>query len=142
MRITLWSAAPLALFLTIGCAANPKPGEPGYPYNLDGVYESTFVVAGTSYQGTTELRTGPGGTVRGDFSLVRPVSIVGELTGTLAGDSLSFSGTYTQAGGCDGTVSGSGVVGEGATRVDGSLQVDDSCGGLLDGTFAFHADDA
>lgn len=135
MRITLTGVA--ALVLAAGCAANPRPGEPGYPWNVEGVYDAAFVVEGTSYEGTTELETIEGGVVGGDFSIVRPVSIVGELTGTLAGDSLKFSGTYTQADGCDGTVSGAGSVSEGGDRVGGSLQVDDSCGGLLEGTFAF-----
>lgn len=137
MRIPIRSAAALALVVAVGCAANPRPGEPGYPHNVEGVYGSTFVVDGTDYHGTAELETVEGGAVRGDFSVERPVAIVGELTGTLSGDSLVFSGTYTQVGGCDGTVSGSGVVTVGGTRVEGPLRVEDSCGGLLQGRFDF-----
>lgn len=137
MRSPLWSAAALAVVVTIGCAANPRPGEPGYPHNVAGVYASTFVVDGTDFHGTTELETLEGGAVRGDFAIDRPATIVGELTGTLSGDSLAFSGAYTQADGCDGTVSGSGVVTVGGSRVEGPLRVDDSCGGLLQGSFDF-----
>lgn len=135
MRIAVLS--PLALGLALACAANPKPGEPGYAYNLQGVYASTYTVEGTAYTGTTELATGAGGAVSGDFALEQPVRIVGEMTGTVTGDSLSFSGTYTQSGGCDGTVSGTGAIAEGGDRAEGPLQVDDSCGGALSGTFAF-----
>lgn len=137
MRIPLRSAAALAVVVTLGCAANPRPGDPGYPHNVEGVYASTFVVDGTDFHGMTELETFEGGAVRGGFAIERPATIVGELSGTLAGDSLVFSGTYTQADGCDGTVSGSGAVTVGGSRVEGPLQVDDSCGGLLQGSFDF-----
>lgn len=126
-----------ALGLAVACAANPKPGEPGYAYNVEGVYASTYVVDGTPYEGTTELATGAGGAVTGDFSLERPVRIVGEIVGTVRGDSLSYTGTYTQSGGCDGTLSGVGLVAEGGDQVAGALEVDDSCGGELSGTFEF-----
>lgn len=137
MRIALTSGTALALAIAIGCAANPRPGEPGYPYNVDGVYDARFVVDGTGYQGTTELETSAGGTVRGDFSIERPLSIVGVLSGTVLGDSLAWSGDYTQSTECDGTVSGSGRVSEGGNRVEGPMQVNDSCGGVLEGTFEF-----
>lgn len=137
MRMAFPSGIALALAVAIGCAANPRPGEPGYSYNVDGVYDATFVVDGTAYRGTTEFETSPGGVVRGDFSIESPVSIVGGLSGTLRGDSLAWSGAYTQSAECDGTVSGAGGVSEGGTRVEGSMQADDSCGGMLEGTFEF-----
>lgn len=137
MRTPLSSVAALTVVVTIGCATNPRPGEPGYPHNVEGVYASTFVVDGTDFHGTTELETLEGGAVRGDFAIDRPATIVGELTGTLSGDSLAFSGAYTQADGCDGTVSGSGVVTVGGGRVEGPMRVDDSCGGVLPGRFDF-----
>lgn len=137
MRTVLSSVVVAGLAAALACAANPKPGEPGYAYNLQGVYASSYTVDGTAYEGTTELATGAGGAVTGDFSLERPVRIVGEVTGTVTGDSLSFTGTYTQSGGCDGTVSGSGAIAEGGVSVEGPLHVDDSCGGALEGSFRF-----
>ncbi|MDX1660452.1 MAG: hypothetical protein R3326_01565 [Gemmatimonadota bacterium] len=137
MRTPAWSVVALTLALGAACATTPRPGETGYPYNVEGVYQSDFVVEGTAYRGTTELETEPGGAVRGDFSVERPVGIVGEVSGTISNDSLSFSGTYSQSTGCDGTISGRGEVSEGGDRVEGPLRVDDSCGGVLQGTFEF-----
>lgn len=132
-------AAPVlvALGLAAACAANPKPGEPGYAYNVQGIYSSSYVVEGTAYEGTTEFDIVPGGAVTGNFSLDRPVRILGDVTGTVTGDTLSFSGTYTQEAGCDGTLNGTGTIAAGGARVEGPFEVDDSCGGLLKGTFAF-----
>lgn len=137
MRSVLSCAMALALALAPGCAANPEPGEPGYPRNLEGAYESTFAVMGTDYSGTTSFRTEPGGRVRGEFVVEEPISMEGELTGTISRDSLSFSGSYTQDQGCEGTVSGRGVVSADGSRVAGPLEIEDSCGGLLEGTFQF-----
>lgn len=136
MRIPIAFVALLALVLA-SCATRPRPGEPGYPYNVGGVYDATFVVDGTAYEGSAELETAPGGVVDGDFSVQRPVAIVGEYSGALSADSLAFSGTYTEENGCEGTITATGVVSEGGGRVEGPMRVDDTCGGLLEGSFVF-----
>ncbi|NIP78877.1 MAG: hypothetical protein GWM90_06620, partial [Gemmatimonadetes bacterium] len=66
--------AVLAFAALFACAHVPVPGEPGYPYNLDGTYRVRFSVEGESYRGTADLSTAVGGAVTGEFRLSSPMT--------------------------------------------------------------------
>ena len=74
----------LALPFLVACAANPKPGEPGYPYNLSGPYQVEVVVQGTPYHGMMDLSMEPGGALGGTFQVIDPVQVGGSIEGTIA----------------------------------------------------------
>ena len=63
--------------------------------------------------------------------------IEGSVSGSIVGSEFTYSGPYKMFGGCDGTVSGSGVITEGGTSVSGEVQVDDECSGPMSGTYSF-----
>lgn len=127
----------LTLLLTIGCAANPRPGDAGYPYNLEGPYGSIFSLQGTTYEGSARLQTLPDGTVEGEFTVTTPLTMQGRITGTVSADHLAISGSYRQERGCEGTVTGTGTIDDGGGVAQGALRVEDTCGGVLEGTFRF-----
>jgi hypothetical protein len=129
---------PIAVAVLYGaCAGNPQPGDPGYAYNLSGTYDATYIVNDEPYSGTIDLSTAPGGDVTGTFLLGDPDLIEGSFSGVIAGNEFTYSGPYQIAGGCGGTVSGSGFITEGGTLVSGEVQVDDECGGPMLGTYSF-----
>lgn len=133
-------AAVAALLVGAACAANPKPGEPGYAYNLTGSYDVTFVVEGTPYTGTADLSTAPGGALSGTVALDDPATVLGSIDrGTVVGDSVHYNGSYSiQENGCSGTFEGHGTIAEGGAGANGPFRVEDDCdSGTLSGTFSF-----
>jgi hypothetical protein len=129
-------AAGLAVTgLLVACAGNPKPGDPGYRYNVAGNYTASFNVDGVPYGGIITLDTAPGGAVSGRMALVTPLPIESELTGTVSADSLRLSIPYTLPDGCNGTAVLRGPIAEGGGSASGAMEVNDSCAGLLTGTF-------
>lgn len=136
MRATLTCLICSATFLA-ACAANPKPGEPGYPYNLDGPYQVEVVVDGTPYRGMMELTTAPGGSVNGSFMVTAPVHVDGTVEGAIVADTLDFRMPYAiQENGCVGVVTGRGGVAQGGGAFSGPVALDDSCGGAMSGTIS------
>ena len=136
MRATLTCFICSATFLA-ACAANPKPGEPGYPYNLDGPYQVEVVVDGTPYRGLMELTTAPGGSVNGSFMVTAPVHVDGTVEGAIVADTLDFRMPYAiQENGCVGVVTGRGGVAHGGGAFSGPVALDDSCGGAMSGTIS------
>lgn len=129
-------ALPILLLTALAaCAANPRPGEPGYPYNVDGAYKTMFVVDGSTYTGTLEATTAPGGTVTGTVSLAGEVTVTATFSGAVVGDSLTWSGLYTLAEvDCPGTVSARGLVGEGGGSLSGEVHVE-ACDSVMEGTY-------
>lgn len=124
--------------VVVGCAANPKPGDAGYAFNVTGTYEADFDLEGIVYSGSIDLSTAPGGVVEGSFDLSDPVPIQGTVRGTISADTLSYEGEYTSlSDGCAGAVTGSGVVLTGGESVTGEFGIDDMCGGQMGGTFTF-----
>lgn len=127
----------LAAATLAACAGNPKPGEPGYPYNLDGTYSTVVVVEGTPYRGTVTLATGDGGAVSGRFTITDPTQVMGSIEGSLAADTVRFEMPYEiQENGCAGTLYGNAPVTPGGAGFEGPVRLDDSCGGELSGTMA------
>jgi len=128
--LVILAAAALA-----ACAANPKPGEPGYPYNLSGPYQAVFLVEGTPYRGTMALSTAQGGVVSGNLTVIDPVRVVGTVEGMIVADTIRFEMPYEILdNGCAGTVGGAAPVAAGGGGFDGPVQLDDSCSGALSGT--------
>ncbi len=131
--------AVMAFGALFACAHLPVPGEPGYPYNLDGTYRIRFSVEGESYSGTADLSTAMGGAVTGEFRLTGPMRVDGGMEGTISGDTLTWTGDYTMPSqGCTGTTRGSGPIAEGGASVSGRVRIDDSCFGRLSGRFSFN----
>ena len=126
----------LALPFLVACAANPKPGEPGYPYNLSGPYQVEVVVQGTPYHGMMDLSMEPGGALGGTFQVIDPVQVAGSIEGTIAADTLDFRMPYEQSNECSGVVSGRIAVAAGGATASGPVVVDDSCGGPMNGTIS------
>lgn len=135
------SALPFALvagaFLW-ACAGNPGPGDAGYAYNLSGAYDGDIYVEGMSFATTLDLRTGPGGLLEGSYSVNNPVSMSGDIAGSLVADTVRFAMDYVNPmDGCGGTLNGTAVVEEGGNEFSGRARISDSCNGALSGSFSF-----
>jgi hypothetical protein len=127
----------------VGCAGNPEPGENGYPYNLNGEYDTVFLVQGMPYSGTISLSTGPGGAVTGNVRFDSPVEVTGSLDGSVRDSTLLFESLYERDMGCRGTVIGEGTVAPGGAAASGAIEVADACGGgVMEGTFEASRPDA
>ncbi len=129
-------AATATLICTGACAGNPSPGDRGYPYNVTGVYDAEFEAMGVTYAGPAEVLTGAAGRVSGSIHLAGPEDVVGDLNGTVSGDTLTFESTYERTGGCLGVLMGTGRIAAGGGSVSGTAVVDDECAGdLFEATF-------
>jgi len=129
-------AAALVTFWA--CAGTPGPGEEGYPYNLSGSYEGAILVEGMSFTTSLELRTGPGGFMEGSYTVMDPVTMSGDVAGSLVADTARFSMDYVNPmDGCGGTLEGTGVVEEDGEAFAGRARINDACNGYLSGTFRF-----
>ena len=125
--------------LVVGCAGTPGPGDAGYPYNVDGDYSGSLMVAGLTMTGTIGVSTQPGGMVTGTVSVNRPIQINGTLNGTLAGDQLTVGIAYgnNPATGCSGgTMDGALTISEHGANISGPVKIAD-CGEMLDATINF-----
>ena len=136
MRFASSMALVGAVLALAACSGNPMPGDSGYPYNTTGVYDAAFEAMGVVYSGPAEITTSPGGLVYGTVELGGPESVLGDFSGSIAGDTLTFESNYERAGGCTGILSGSGIIAEGGGSVEGDAVVDDDCSGdRFDATF-------
>jgi hypothetical protein len=136
-RILRAGFLPVLAAAAWACAANPGPGETGYPYNLTGGYRGEFLVEGMAFTFTMELRTGAEGALAGDYRVTDPVAMSGPLAGTVSADSVRFSLNYLNPmDGCGGVVDGAGIVETGGGSFSGRARVNDSCNGFLSATFA------
>lgn len=123
--------------LVAACAGNPQPGDPGYRYNVSGRYAATFVVEGTPYTGTMDLATAAGGAVTGTMAITSPGEMTSSASGALAADTLRLTIPYQAPDGCTGTASLTGRIADGGESVTGAMDLQDSCGGPLAGSFTF-----
>jgi hypothetical protein len=119
-----------AVVLAAACSSAPQPGDPGYSYNLSGVYQAEFLADdGSAFRGTAEVETLAGGLVSGSLNLVDPMVIAGPLEGEIVGAQLSLEVRYSIPDtGCGGVASGSGVIEEGGVAVAGTVAIVDECG--------------
>jgi len=123
--------------VTWACAGTPGPGDPEYPFNLSGTYAGEIYVEGMAFSLEMDLRTRPGGEFGGTYAVTSPVSMTGDVSGTLAADTALFSLEYVNPmDGCGGTLNGTGTVSAGAAEFTGRVRVNDDCNGYLSGTFS------
>jgi hypothetical protein len=135
---SLLVAVGLTVLVSWTCAGNPGPGDPGYPFNLQGGYGGQVLLEGEAFGVNLEVRTGPGGFLEGIYQVTAPIRMDGPLTGSVAADSVSFSLEYLNPmDGCGGILDGHGTVAEGGASFSGRARVNDSCAGYLAGTFSF-----
>jgi hypothetical protein len=121
------------------CSGNPMPGDSGYPYNMTGIYTTSVEAMGTVYEGPAEIATSPGGLIYGKIQLDGPETVIGDMQGSIAGDTLTFESAYERAGGCTGVLSGVGVIEEGGASASGDAVVDDDCAGdMFDAVFTMN----
>jgi hypothetical protein len=119
------------------CSGNPMPGDSGYPYNMTGTYDTEIEALGTVYAGPADISTSPGGLIYGTIQLIGPETVLGDMEGSISGDTLTFESHYERGGGCTGVLSGVGVIEEGGGSVAGDAVVDDDCSGdLFDAVFS------
>lgn len=140
MRSWMSLAGPaFCAVLLVGCAGNPQPGDRDYPYNLSGVFEASVDAMGVEYVGPATLSTSPGGMVYGVLDLEGAERVVGNIEGSITGDTLTFDSSYERGGGCTGMMSGEGRITEGGEAVAGIATVSDDCAGdLFDAVFTFN----
>ena len=120
----------------MACAANPAPGQSGYPFNLDGDYAGRVFFAGEPFDATIELDTRGGGAVTGSFRVRQPVLIDGRVEGVLVDDLFRIRVSYRSPGGCDGSMEGVLTVERGGATFEGPVTVRD-CGEPIAGRLAF-----
>ncbi len=125
-----------ALMLCAACATAPGPGDPGYAFNVRGLYTGRFTVEGQRFAATLRLRIAPGGRVDGTFRVVSPVEIDGTVRGQVLDDLLRLTVTYRNADGCDGRIEGILDVARGGATVDGPVIVND-CAEPIAGRMSF-----
>ena len=106
--------------------------------DLKGDYNVEFVVEGNSYTGT--IKTTPVASAKGQFTgkleLTSPSPITGDAKGKTVGDSLTYDVTYEDKGrGCTGTLAAKGTIEKDGSKAAGALNINDSCGGPISGTF-------
>ncbi len=134
--LRMWTAAGLLLGAW-ACAGTPGPGESGYPFNLAGLFQGQVVVEGQAFEFELDILTRPGGALDGTYQVVSPVSMSGPVTGMVMADTATFSLGYTNPmDGCGGTLDANGTVETGGESFSGRVRVNDSCGGVLSGTFS------
>ncbi|MCL7972123.1 MAG: hypothetical protein M8866_08585 [marine benthic group bacterium] len=132
----------IAAFAVAACSGNPMPGDQGYPYNMTGMYDASFEAMGTVYAGPAEIATSPGGLIYGTIQLDGPETVLGDMEGSISGDTLTFASNYERGGGCTGILSGVGLIAEGGGSVTGDAVVDDDCSGdLFDAVFSMDRQD-
>ena len=135
-KSAMWFTAAVVALVATACSGNPMPGDPGYAYNMNGMYDASFEAMGVVYAGPAEIATSPGGLIYGKVDLTGPEDVVGDLSGAIVGDTLTFESNYERAGGCAGVMSGQGIIAEGGGSAVGDAVVDDDCSGdLFDATF-------
>lgn len=136
MKKTAVAGLTAGLFVALAaCAGAPGPGEAGYPFNLSGSYSGQVSVEGQAFSMTVDLRTEAAGVIRGTYEVTSPVSMAGDVTGTLVADTATIRLDYMNPmDGCGGNFEAKGPVDEGGDAFSGRARVNDSCGGFLSGT--------
>jgi hypothetical protein len=104
--------------------------------DLKGDYKIEFVVDGGTYSGTAKFTSGTGGAFSAKYDFTSPSIVKSEATGKMKGDSVSFEGKYEDSGrSCTGTFNGKGAAEKDGSKASGTLDINDSCGGTIGGTF-------
>ena|SRR5690349_24950755 len=104
--------------------------------DLKGDYKIEFVVEGGSYAGTAKFTPGQQGAFSAKYDFTSPSTIKSDVTGKVKGDSVTFEGKYDDiTRNCSGTFVGKGAAEKDGSKANGTLDINDSCGGAIGGTF-------
>jgi len=104
--------------------------------DLKGDYNIEFVVQETTYTGTAKTTPGTKGAFTAKIEFTTPSSVLAEATGKTVGDSLTYDAKYEDKGrGCTGTLTAKGIVEKDGNKAAGTVDINDSCGGAINGTF-------
>ena len=127
----------LHLITRVAAAAVISAGMASYTVaDLKGDYNAEFVVQETSYTGTFKSTPGVKSAFTAKFDFTAPSRVLADVTGKTMGDSVTFDAKYEDQGrSCTGTIAGKGKVEKDGTKAAGTLEINDSCGGALSGTF-------
>jgi hypothetical protein len=126
----------VAALALAACSGNPLPGDRDYPYNVNGIYDLSFEAEFFNDTATTEIYTSPGGITYGKVELQGAENVVGDLNGSIAGDTLTFESNYQRSSGCVGVIFAEGVISEGGDTIAGTALVEDDCASdLIDASF-------
>lgn len=126
----------IALTAFVACAGAPRPGDPGYPYNVVGAYAGRFMIDDQPFDATLRLRIASGGRVDGAFRVVSPVEIEGAVRGNVLDDLLRLRVSYRNSAGCSGSIEGILTVERGGGTIEGPVTVTD-CGDQIAGRMSF-----
>lgn len=126
------------MLLLAGCSGGPRPGYPGYAYNVSGVYSGRLMVEDQPFDAELELATARGGRVRGSFRVRQPLAIDGRVEGAVLDDLLRLTVTYRSAErtDCSGRVEGILTIEAGGGTIEGPVTVSD-CDDALPGRMSF-----
>jgi hypothetical protein len=127
----------LSLITRIAAVAAVTASVAGYvAADLKGDYKVEFVVQETTYTGTAKTTAGAKGAFTAKFEFTSPSSVLADVTGKTVGDSITYDAKYEDPGrGCTGTLVGKGMVEKDGSKAAGSIDINDSCGGTLAGSF-------
>ena len=104
--------------------------------DLKGDYKIEFVVEQGTYLGTAKFTSGQQGAFSAKYDFTSPSVIKSDVTGKMKGDSVAFEGKYDDSGrNCTGTFTGKGAAEKDGSKANGTLDINDSCGGTVTGTF-------
>ena len=130
----------LHLITRVAAVAALTAGIAGYvAADLKGDYKLEFVVQDATYSGTAKATPGAKSAFSGKWELTSPSKVLLDVTGKTVGDSVTFDAKYEDQGrGCTGTLTGKGKAEKDGTKAAGTLDISDSCGGALAGTFRLY----
>ena len=104
--------------------------------DIKGDYNLEFVVQEAPYAGTLKTTAGAKGAFTGKLDFTSPSKVLSDVTGKSVGDSVTFEGKYEDQGrGCTGTLVARGTAEKDGSKASGVVDINDSCGGALAGTF-------
>ena len=104
--------------------------------DLKGDYKIEFVVDGGSYSGTAKFTSGQQGAFTAKYDFTSPSAIKSDVSGKMKGDSVTFDGKYDDSTrGCSGSFSAKGAAEKDGSKANGTVDINDSCGGTIAGTF-------
>lgn len=134
-----------ALFgLVAACGGNPAPGDPGYPYNVEGRYAGRLTVGAIEYEAVIRMETAADGTVSGSLGAARldgpseepSRSLDGDFSGTLQDDILVWRSSWVvPSTGCSGILRGRGPVESGGSALEGEARMAGDCMGAAAGRY-------
>jgi hypothetical protein len=104
--------------------------------DVKGNYNIEFVVQETTYTGTAKTTPGTKGAFTAKIEFTTPSSVLADATGKTVGDSITYDAKYEDKGrGCTGTLVAKGAMEKDGNKAAGTVDINDSCGGALTGTF-------